>query len=61
MELKPYKAAIKTLQKAITANDKTLIQAAYDAATKLDWDNVPDSVFEKYDVLIDAGNEILLK
>lgn len=54
------KMIIQELKTAIADKDKQQIVSLFDKAELIDWHNVHDSVFSRYDYLVDQANDILL-
>ncbi|WP_127846165.1 hypothetical protein [Psychroflexus aestuariivivens] len=58
---KEARELIDKLEKAISCNDSKKVSKLYEESILIDWENVSDQLFGKYDDLIDKGNELLLK
>ena len=51
---------MEALKEAIVSENKKEIMRMYTAINKeADWDEMPESLYEKYDKLVDQGNDII--
>jgi len=57
--MKEINLKLKKLKTAIEQRNVVKIINCYEELEKIDWDNMPDKIFEKYTALVDRGNNII--
>ena len=59
-ENKKARDIVNQLEVAVKEKDSKKVKEIYDKANMIDWDNVSDSLFGRYDDLIDEANYLLM-
>lgn len=58
-DLQSFSNLLEGLESAIKIKDKNLILHFYDKINCFNLEFIPDELFNKYDALINSGNEVL--